>query len=297
VIPAAPTQNVETDIRVQGAETTIAVTVQNAEGLPHDQLQMRAVLLQDEESNADENTSLPEAELRQVAPGKYQATISSPDPGTYFVQIQGQENGRTTTQHIAGLVLPYSPEYRQGQGDIEFLRSLAQMTGGSELVAPEMAFSSDLPVVMSAHEIALSLLLLALLLLPLDIASRRVLIHRRDLAGVRERLRQMVASAGVSPASSSAGGPTLQRLAQAKSRATERGHGHTTDTPPASDIPLPPSEMLHQQMPDPDPAATPPLPAEETAPPEAASSQDGANALERLRIAKARARRRSRNKE
>jgi Mg-chelatase subunit ChlD len=303
VIPAEPTQNVETNIRVEGAQTTIVVTVQNAEGTPHDQLQMRAALLRDQDSDASESALLPEVALRQVAPGEYQATIPSPDPGTYFVQIQGQENGRTTTQHIAGLVVPYSPEYRQGQGNVELLQSLAQMTGGSEIVAPEMAFASDLPVVMSAHEIALSLLLLALLLLPLDIAARRVLIHRRDLAGVRQWLRRVLASRAAAPAATTAkDDPILQRLAQAKSRATGRSHSQTPAAPPEappandSDVPLPPPEMLHQQPPAPMPADPPPR-TEAAAAPEAAASQDGPDALERLRIAKARARRRARNKE
>ncbi|MBC8162156.1 MAG: VWA domain-containing protein, partial [Roseiflexaceae bacterium] len=117
-----------------------------------------------------------ELPFAQVGPGEYRAAISNPVQGTYLIQVVGQRDGRVIVQETSGLVVPYSPEYRPGQSDPALLAELARVSGGAQLGDPAAAFAPLAGAVTSAQEISLPLLLVALLLLPFDIALRRVVL-------------------------------------------------------------------------------------------------------------------------
>src|SRR5207244_2436104 len=131
----------------------------DADGKPRNGLQISANVV-------GANAFAQETSLTQVAPGEYRASIASPIQGTYVIQIAGAQDGRVVVQSAAGMVVPYSAEYRQGQRNPELLAALARSTGGAKLEQPAEAFAHNLAPVYSAREIALPLLLLALLLLP-----------------------------------------------------------------------------------------------------------------------------------
>jgi hypothetical protein len=79
----------------------------------------------------------------------------------------------TTT---TGLVVPYSPEYRTQGTDTNFLKLLAT-NGGGQLLDPSNssdAFSQSLKPAQASLPLAFWLLILAALLLPFDIALRRL---------------------------------------------------------------------------------------------------------------------------
>jgi hypothetical protein len=77
---------------------------------------------------------------------------------------------------IAGLVVPYSPEYRSSGTDLRFLNLLTRAGGGALLGSkdPALAFSQNLPPANAALPITFWLFSLAALLLPVDIALRRL---------------------------------------------------------------------------------------------------------------------------
>lgn len=221
VTPTQSSQQVVTDIRVEGAQTIIDVAVQDATGDPYEDLRMTATVIRDGETQD-------EVVLTQVAPGEYRASIASPSPDTYLVQLSGQQDGRTLVQDVAGLVVPYSPEYRQGQSNPVLLEQLRQLTNGALLTSPAAAFAHNLSGVARAQEIALPLLLLALLLLPLDIGVRRLLLRRSDLTDARAWVHNRLPQ-GRSVRPTYAPDPTLERLSQAKRRATRRDDGWATE--------------------------------------------------------------------
>ncbi len=115
-----------------------------------------------------------EVPLAPSAPGVYGATIPSPPQGIYTVQVAGLQGATVVAQETAALVVPYSTEYRLGQSNPALLDALAQVTGGGRLAQPGQAFERAAQGAASAQEIALPLLLLALILLPLDILIRRL---------------------------------------------------------------------------------------------------------------------------
>jgi Mg-chelatase subunit ChlD len=264
VVPSAANGGLSTAIRSEGAQTVIDVKALDASGKPQDGLQMHAGLV-------GPNGFSQDLRLNQVAPGEYRANIASPIQGTYLVQIAGAKDGRVVAQQTAGMVVPYSPEYRQGQSNPGLLDALARSSGGARLTQPAEAFAHTLADVSRAQEIALPLLLLALLLLPLDIAARRLMLRREDFAAASTWLRGALGQPAPAPATST---PHIDELRRAKSRATQR-----IDRSP------PPAPSTAQQRPAgrseaPRPPATP-----------------ADDSVERLRVARERARRRARGEE
>ncbi len=223
VVPNASNSNLTTSIRTEGAQTVIDVQARDASGTPQDGLEMRASLV-------GANGTTQEVALTQIAPGEYRASVASPIQGTYIVQIAGAKDGQIVGQETAGMVVPYSPEYRQGQSNQALLDALAQASGGLRLSQPSEAFRPLADSVSRAQEIALPLLLLALLLLPLDIGVRRLMLRRSDFAGARG----LIARPKPAPSAS----PQMDDLRRAKARAAQRNdRGAAADTPASTEAP------------------------------------------------------------
>lgn len=246
-------QDVRAEVTVAGGETIIRLATTAGQN----DLAVTATLIGGDGSRR-------EVRLTQVAPNQYQARIESPVPGTYLVQIAGARGDRVVIQETAGMVVPYSSEYRSAQANPGLLAELASTTKGRFVTDPAEVFTR-LNLVFSAQEIALPLLLLALILLPIDIALRRLMVRRSDF-GPLGTLAGRLRPAGPTPA---APDPVLGRLRAARDQARRQMAGER--------VPLPPA---------PPPASTPPA----AQPPVAAAEFD--EALARLRAAKERARKR-----
>ncbi len=117
--------------------------------------------------------------LQNTAPNRWEGTFPALQVGAYLVQIawRGTSNGNTNQlSATTGLVVPYSPEYRTQGVDTRFLQLLAQ-AGGGTLLNPANStstFDQNLPPVSADIPIVFWLLILAALLLPIDIAARRL---------------------------------------------------------------------------------------------------------------------------
>jgi uncharacterized membrane protein len=162
--------------------------------------------------------------LRQVAPGRYEAEFDANREGAYFIRIagaQGSAEAGLGVAQTAGWVLSYSPEYRLRETDTALLEALAELTGGRNIAdTPERAFRHDVQQVRGVASLAPWLLLLAVLLLPFDIAVRRVVITPTDLQKLRAWAQQRL---GIKLGSSQAEQVQSARLAAlkgAKLRAT-----------------------------------------------------------------------------
>lgn len=119
--------------------------------------------------------------LQPTAPQRWEGNFPATQVGAYILQVlwhqsnagQGSSSALTTT---TGLVVPYSPEFRASGTDMRFLKLLAQAGGGSILDTHKTsaAFAQNLAPVTASLPIAFFLLALAALLLPIDVASRRL---------------------------------------------------------------------------------------------------------------------------
>jgi Mg-chelatase subunit ChlD len=228
-LPSAAGDGVETSLRTEGARTIIDTRFVDPDGRPRNGLQVEANIV-------GANGFAQAVRLIQVAPGQYRANIASPAQGTYVVQIAGSEGRRVVVQSAAGMIVPYSAEYRQGQRNPELLAALSRATGGAKLTQPADAFAHDLAPVYSSREIGLALLLLGLLLLPLDIGVRRLMLLRSDFGAAAAWMRAPrsppeTPAAGRSEqyngrtGSGRAAEEQIERLRAAKARARRKARG------------------------------------------------------------------------
>ncbi len=199
--------------------------------------------------------------LKATAPGRSEAQFPVDQQGSYLVQVvergpQGEQ--RTAT---GGLVVPYSPEYRQVGGDPGLLEQVAAITGGGVLRGPEEAFGPGLPPAYGDVPLTWWLLLAATLLLPLDIALRRLNLRPTEAlawvaAAKAKAARRFATQEAVAPAPAA-----LKRVRQRRTgrpRVEVTSTQHPIDRPVGQQTAPPPPQPPAQQAP-----TDPPWPAAE----------------------------------
>jgi hypothetical protein len=263
-LPAPRVEGIAAEATLEDDRAVIRVEATDDAGRPRNFLDATATLI-------GPDLSVVEAELSQVGAGRYEARVDVARPGTYLVRMGIQEGDEPLGQQTLGLVVPYSPEYRVGGTNRTLLGELARLTGGGVLPEPVAAFIHNLPAADQAREIWASLLLIAALLFPLDVAVRRVMLGPEDFRKALAWLRARLPSRRARPARER----TLGQLFRARDRA------RTRRPPTLSNVERPaPSE--------PPPPPTEPSEEREEGTPSPPTTDD---ALARLREAKRRARR------
>ncbi|GCE06249.1 glutamine amidotransferase [Dictyobacter aurantiacus] len=116
--------------------------------------------------------------LQPTAPERWEGSFPAEQVGGYLLQVtwQGANKKESRLTATTGMVVPYSPEYHNQGTDARFLQLLAQ-AGGGTLLNPsdtESAFTQSLIPTSASVPLAFWLLVLAALLLPVDIAARRL---------------------------------------------------------------------------------------------------------------------------
>jgi len=280
--------NIEAHVVERGDETVLIVDARTAQGGFLNGLALDASV-----TNAQlESIRLP---LQQTAPGRYEAAFAPKREGSYFITVAGAARApgtpsTTPVRQSAGWVLSYSREYRidttgaESAGPRALLDQLSRLTGGESLADnPAGAFAHDLDQQRAAETLWPYLLLAATLLLPVDVAARRLVLTRRDLA----RARVLGRRGAHAPAAESA---RLGRLMDAKGRARVTA----ASDQPAPEPPAPPAAPVH---PAPDrarralrpraapPSITPPAKMKEQVPPSEGEGSLAARLLERRRDA------------
>ena len=159
--------------------------------------------------------------LQQVAPGRYAGTFTPAEEGAYLIRVTGTAEEATapegaTVAQTTGWVLGYSPEYRQFGPNLPLLEAVAETTNGRDVSGePAAAFAHTLTGEPTTRPIWSWLTLLAVILLPVDVALRRLALSRRDLA------RAWAATSGRwrQPAAVPERSEQVARLFEAKERA------------------------------------------------------------------------------
>lgn len=248
---------IETVIGFEEEYATLTVDVQDVSGSFLNNLIMVANVVSPEGKS---ETVL----LSQVAPGRYEGQFVPAQEGAYFIRVAGNSPDESLiVGQTSGWVLGYSPEYQRVQSDDSLLTEIAALTQGRDLTDKvEQVFTHDLPVEKAVRPIWDWLLLIVVLLLPLDIASRRLVITRQDLG------QAWAASIGrwiPQPTVPAQRTEQLSQLFQAKERAGKTLYSPTpttTDaTQPTPILPPLPTTTDTPQLPN----SPPPPPATENA--------------------------------
>jgi hypothetical protein len=274
VLPSPKVEGLTAEVSLVDNQAIIDLEALDKSGLPLNFLKGNATIINPELDTVE----LP---LEQIGAGKYQVISNVSTPGTYLIRLGANDKDQSLGQITLGLVVPYSPEYRSSDADLNLLGELASVTGGDELVDLKDVFTHNLPATKSAHEIWQSLLLLAALLFPLDVAIRRLNIGSRDLRKARTWLLGNISLSGKERLGQQR---FLGQLFQARERARQR-QAVLREAP--SSIERKPSLPGKKQQPVETPALPPSETTGEQSKPESAVSSDS---LARLREAKKRAR-------
>ncbi|MGH2448674.1 MAG: glutamine amidotransferase, partial [Chloroflexota bacterium] len=113
--------------------------------------------------------------LQLSSTGQFVGSFAASQRGTYFANVRGVGAGRSLSG-TAGLSVSYSPEYRSLGTNMQLLRSVARAGGGSIVDQPGAAWRDNLAAAYSTNSLSPWLWLLAALLLPVDVALRRLVI-------------------------------------------------------------------------------------------------------------------------
>ncbi|MDX2162499.1 MAG: VWA domain-containing protein [bacterium] len=177
--------NLETRVILEGETARIVVDARADDGAFLNGLALDASLI-------DPALGVDNLTLQQVAPGRYEAAFRPGAEGAYLISVAAvnaadESAAESPFRQTAGWVLSYSPEYAlRTAGRESILPALAAVTDGRSLAgSPALAFDHNLMAGEAVTPLAPILLLIAALLLPVDVAVRRLVITRSDLARVR----------------------------------------------------------------------------------------------------------------
>jgi uncharacterized membrane protein/Mg-chelatase subunit ChlD len=179
--PGEETAGIEASLVTEGTTTKLRVESVAEDGSPRDFYTTGVAI------TAPDLTSRAVG-LVQVAPGVYEAPLGEIDAGAYIVRVSQTRAGSTPLGRTLGLVAPTPAEYRLLGSNEPFLATLRAATNGRAIETAAQPWTHDLARTDTYTDLWPSLLILALLLWPLDIALRRVSIGRRELAGARDWL-------------------------------------------------------------------------------------------------------------
>lgn len=223
--------------------------------------------------------------LPQTAPGRYEAAVPAAQSGPHVVGVTASGPGGFRAQQTLGFSVPYPPDYADTGANDAFLAHVAQQTRGRALTEPEQAFA---PTAISPRmhiDVWRLLLWIAAILLPLDVAVRRLLVRWEDLVVLAAAVRS--AAGRLAPRRAPDAAATVGRLLEVK-REQRPEEEPTTPVPPPAETGVPVTVQVpppaEQPPPAAEPAAAPPdepeAPSEE---PEAAPASTTSRLLKRKR--------------
>jgi uncharacterized membrane protein len=177
-LPQAGDPALQVEAQVQGDHTHLLVTSPASSGSA---VSVSAVA--PDLSNVD-------LTLSSTGPGRFEGDLPTDQVGSYLLHIADSIGGVVKHANTIGLVVPYSPEYRNLGTDNASLSAIARAGGGVLLIDLSSVFNLAVPPVRAAQPMGELLLVLAVLLFPIDIALRRLVLSGEDLPAWRAVLER-----------------------------------------------------------------------------------------------------------
>lgn len=162
-----------TEIQKQGAEARIRVNATDAAGRFLDAPTGRIAL-------AKPDGTAQEIPLTQTGPGLLEATIATPTPGSYHLQITVESHGRVIASQYESLTISYPDEYRLLPANEAALGEIAVQTGGKANPTREDILAQPRVIQSTEYELWPWLAMAALLIFLADVGQRRLRFTRDD---------------------------------------------------------------------------------------------------------------------
>lgn len=226
LLPARQGQSLSLDATTSGDLLVLEANATDPQGRAMAGLKLQARLL----TGAGNEQRI---DLREVGPGQYRAALDGVAPGAYLAQVLASDaTGQPVDALVAGVVVPRSAEYRSQGANPALLDDMARTTGGRINPAAADTFLPNANSAGAVGEIGRWLLWLALLLLPLDVAIRRLTLRRDGLAALRPTAIPRPAMPKLTatpkapkPPRSASAAQDLTELRAAQERARKRARG------------------------------------------------------------------------
>jgi len=190
-LPAAGDPALQMETLIRGDHTHLLVTAPTAPGAT---VSVNAVAPDLAESTVN---------LAATGSGRFEGDLLTDQVGSYLLHVTQRVSGKPQHANTTGLVVPYSPEYRDLGTDVASLRAIAAAGGGTLLSDPSRAFRVPVPPVVATQPVSEILLALAILLFPIDVAVRRLIFRMEDLPAWRAAVQRAPAAVrrrGTAPA-------------------------------------------------------------------------------------------------
>jgi uncharacterized membrane protein len=203
--------------------------------------------------------------FERVSLGRYRAVLNIDDPGVYLAQVVAVDaDGATIGSVSDGLVVSYSPEYGRSAASETLLEDLAGIGTGQVGPTPDAVFAATGRTVGRVREISLPLLWLALVLLPFDIALRRLFLRWATI-------REMFARRSRSPAPVPVESPAVARLRNVREQVR---HERAQRTPRRAAPPVQAAKPPQAESQPPSEPSTAPVPKPPADPPAQSDTED-----------------------
>jgi len=219
--------------------------------------------------------------VEQTGPGRYEASLDARQVGSYVVSVAaiGQADNAPDVSVVS---ISYPPEYKDMEPNIGLLKRLSQETSGRFSPAASSVFAGKFRQSKTYTDIWRLLMIIAMVLLPIDVAVRRVAVSPEMLAEVYVAVKSNIQGMRVRRmARAVERTETMGALLKTKKQVAKKTTGDEADKPPIKiEIPSP------QARTTPKPLET--RPAAKGAPPPSDGSDGGTTS--RLLAAKRKAR-------
>jgi hypothetical protein len=133
--------------------------------------------------------------LGSTGPGRFEGDLPTDQVGSYLVHVTQSAGGAVRHTNTFGIVVPYSPEYRNLGTDLNSLRAVARAGGGTLLTDATQAYRLPVPATQAALPIDELLLVLAIILFPIDVALRRLILRVEDVPAWKQAFQRKAAGA------------------------------------------------------------------------------------------------------
>lgn len=136
-----------------------------------------------------------EVRIEQTGPGRYEGSFDAREPGSYVVNVS-QKNSGSTGPDVNVVNIPYSPEYKDLTPNTALLKHLASETSGIFSPSSSSVLSQRFRRSPTYSDLWQLLILLSALMLPVDVAVRRLTVSPDQVieiySAARERMTKLI---------------------------------------------------------------------------------------------------------
>ena len=133
--------------------------------------------------------------LATTGPGRFEGDLPTDQVGSYLLHVTETAGGAVKHVNTFGVVVPYSPEYRELGTDVNSLAAIARAGGGAVLTDVADVFRVPVPEAHAPQALDELLLVLAILLFPIDVALRRLILRVEDVPAWKAAFKRKPARA------------------------------------------------------------------------------------------------------